>query len=431
MYSLLQYFLLSTEEEIKHTYYFWGEAISDSVSRYFERQSVDIFRLMDTAWKEKKISSPYMEEYFYHEFFPTKWPFLLRDDITYFGHDHLPCSPYVLREHSFELLEDGMLNYHKYPFSAKDDYVSLFKNREGKYGPLNILQVDYAGQEEQCRVIHLTGISKTDYITPGKVRYCSLEKMWNTADEGKKDLINTIYAFQKDQFNYLDKKRILLTQPLSEDSLMSEKEKMRLFSRITDYIGRDNLVIKKHPRDVSNYECCNVESININIPLQLLSLNGIRFSEAITISSTAVFDFNYPILVTYLGAQISPLLLKKFPNASLDKVQFSNSNIRLSDTSYDKLALEMHQEYIESLTKRIEELSSNVTSLSNSVRSLTSDNQALEREIASQEDVIASKTESLRHAERKANKNKKIFQTLIWVLIAWILTFIIVCGAVL
>ena len=214
MYSLLQYFLLSTEEEIKHTYYFWGEAISDPVSRYFERQSVDIFRLMDTAWKEKKISSPYMEEYFYHEFFPTK----------------------------------------------------------------NILQVDYAGQEEQCRVIHLTGISKTDYITPGKVSYSSLEKMWNTADEGKKDLINTIYAFQKDQFNYLDKKRILLTQPLSEDSLMSEKEKMRLFSRITDYIGRDNLVIKKHPRDVSNYECCNVESININIPLQLLSLNGITAS---------------------------------------------------------------------------------------------------------------------------------------------------------
>lgn len=431
MYSLLQYFLLSTEDEIKHTYYFWGEAISDSVKDFFEGQSVDIFRLMDSTLKEKPLQSPYMEEYFYCDLFPKKWPFLLRNDIAFFGHDHLPYSPYVIREHSFELLEDGMLNYHKYPFSAYDDYVSLFKGREGKFGPLSLLQIEYAGQEEQCRVIHLTGISKTDYIAPEKVRYCSLEKMWDEADESKIALINTIYAFKQEHFKYLGKKRILLTQPLSEDGLLSEQEKMHLYSRITDYIGRENLVIKRHPRDISNYACCNVESVAINIPLQLLSLNGIKFSEAITISSTAVFDFNYPILVTYLGSEISPQLFKKYPNASKDHVQFSNPNIRLNHQSYDKLGTELHREYIESLTIKIEEFSSIIATLSNNIQALTLENQALKQNIASQEEVIVLCNDSFHRAEKKASKNKKIFQVLIWVLIVWMLTFIIGCYLIL
>ena len=420
MYSLLQYFLLSTEEEINRTYYFWGEAISDSVKKYFEGQSVDILQEMESIQKKVKMKSPELEEYFYCDYFPSKWPFLMKDGIFYFGHDHLPCSPYVLREHPFELLEDGMLNYHKYPFSACDDYVSLFKDREDKFGPLNILQVDYAGQEEQCRIIHLTGISKTDYIVPEKVRFCSLEEMWTKANKKKISLINTIYAFKKELLGYLDNKRVLITQPLSEDKFLSEKEKMHLYSRIMDYIGRDNLVIKKHPRDISNYDCCNVESVTTNIPLQLLSLNGIRFSEAITISSTAVFDFNYPILVTYLGTQISPKLFKKCPNASNEKVQLSNPNIRLNQKSYDKLGIEMHREHIESLTIRNEELSSNIDMLSNRIKNLMSENQA-------QEQVIVSYKESLRIVEAKAYKNRKIYQALVWVLGIMILTLVVGC----
>ena len=418
MYSLLQYFLLSTADEISRTYYFWGEAISDAVRNYFEGTSVDIFRLMDSAWKEKQLHSPYMEEYFYCELFPKKWPFLLRDDITYFGHDHLPCSPYVFREHSFELLEDGMLNYHKYPFSAHDNYVSLFKGREGKFGPLGTLQIDYAGQEEQCRVIHLTGITKTDYIVPQKVRYCSLEKMWKEADESKVFLINTIYGFQKTKFGYLDKKRVLLTQPLSEDGFLSEEEKKHLYSRITDYVGRENLVIKKHPRDITNYDCCNVESVTTNIPLQLLSLNGIRFTEAITISSTAVFDFNYPILVTYLGTQISPVLLKKCPNATKNKIRFSNPNIKLNKETFNELEKEQFCEYLEDQVLRVEEMSSEICYLSEKINNLISENLALKQKMTLQEEAYGI-------VQAKAHKYKKIYQVFIWVFCILMLTFLI------
>jgi hypothetical protein len=373
---------------------------------------------MDSAWKEKQLQSPYMEEYFYCELFPKKWPFLMRNDVVYFGHDHLPCSPYVFREHSFELLEDGMLNYHKYPFCAHDEYVSLFKGREGKYGPLGILQIDYAGQEEQCRVIHLTGISKTDYPAPKKVRYCSLETMWKEANKSKIFLINTIYGFQNTRFAYLDKKRVLLTQPLSEDGFLSEKEKMHLYFRITDYIGRENLVIKKHPRDISNYDCCNVESITANIPLQLLSLNGIRFTEAITISSTAVFDFNYPILVTYLGTQISPVLLKKCPNATKDKIQFSNYNIKLNQKTFDELEKEQFCEYIEDQALRIEEMSSRICSLSEKINNLISENIALKHRMTSQEEAYCI-------VKAKAHKHKKIYQVLVWVLCILVLAFLV------
>lgn len=48
------------------------------------------------------------------------------------------------------------------------------------------------------------------------------------------------------------------------------------------------------------------------IPMQLIMLNGIRFEEAYTIFSSAVFGFPYKIRVGMIGTQISKNYLKNF-----------------------------------------------------------------------------------------------------------------------
>ena len=102
-YSLFLYFLISSEKEIKETYYFWWNGIPKQVKDYFANQSYYYFEPSKFGKLYRILN--------YHFIFPIRWPFLCKNKISIWGHDHLPFSSSVIRNHKINIIEDGIRNY--------------------------------------------------------------------------------------------------------------------------------------------------------------------------------------------------------------------------------------------------------------------------------------------------------------------------------
>ncbi len=107
----------------------------------------------------------------------------------------------------------------------------------------------------------------------------------------KSDLLD-FYSFDKSLENCdLNNSLVLVTQPLSEDNIVSEEEKILLYKEIVAaHIGDAKLYIKVHPREKTDYTKVFPESslLQQNCPAELLSLLNISFGKAITLFSTAI-----------------------------------------------------------------------------------------------------------------------------------------------
>ncbi|WLR41586.1 alpha-2,8-polysialyltransferase family protein [Bacillus carboniphilus] len=86
-----------------------------------------------------------------------------------------------------------------------------------------------------------------------------------------------------------DNSIIFLTQPLSEDGFISEKEKITLYKKLVkEYGDGHKIIIKKHPRETTKYCFDNILEIDASFPSELFSLLGIKFSKAIGICTSAI-----------------------------------------------------------------------------------------------------------------------------------------------
>ncbi len=322
IHAFLQYLLLVSEFDANHTFYFWGDGISAEIKRQFDGRYENMKKKEKYSWI--KILSDF--------------PFLLKNNIKYWGHDHLPWSKYIIRNHDFELLEDGTLNYSSYPWrfksSLKRRFFALWE------GPLSCLDIPYSGFEKNCVRINLTGLMDSGEVySSSKTLVNSFQTLWNQSEDSKKHYINKIFGLDNEIFKQLkSKKRILLTQPFSEDGFLTEDEKISVYSKIIEVIGKD-VVIKRHPREKTCYENYfpEVSVFDRAIPMQLIMLNGIRFEEAYTIFSSAVLGFPYKIRVGFIGSQISQKLLKRFPAQTYMNFHCSDKNVEMIDIKLEKL----------------------------------------------------------------------------------------------
>jgi len=324
MHAFLQYLLLVSESVVRNTFFFWGEGISSDIKKKFEGHYAD----MD---KKKK-------EYNWIKFL-YKYPFLLRNDIQYWGHDHLPWSKYIIRKHSFFLLEDGLMNYNSYILRSraplKRRLLALWE------GPLSLHDIPYSGYEQNCKKIYLTGILDTGEVyTSTKLMVKSFKVLWDECDDDKRSFINHIFDFDEKVCEELRKrKKVLLTQPFSEDGFLTEKEKISVYSKVIDVIGGEDVVIKRHPRETTDYHSYfpNVMCFDKAIPMQLIMLNGIRFEEAYTIFSSAVFGFPYKIRIGFIGSQISSKLLNRFPSQTYNDYHCTDDNMEKIDIKLENV----------------------------------------------------------------------------------------------
>ena len=158
--------------------------------------------------------------------------------------------------------------------------------------------------------------------------------MWENSNNEKRIFINDVFGISiKTLFECSKCKSILLTEPFSEMGILSEEEKIDLYNDIIKRIGTRDVAIKPHPMEKTdyNYFFPNNIVLAIKAPMQLLSLNGIKFEAAYSIFSTALFDFPYKIKVCCIGSEVHPKLFKKWPEGTSDKIiaKITNKNVEI------------------------------------------------------------------------------------------------------
>lgn len=334
--------MLQDINNIQHTFFFWSDGISAHVRDFYHSQSHYI--AIDRCGKKRKQGLLrllnrvlfYIKPLYSYLYYPFKWPFVLRDDIKYYGADHLSYSQFIFRKHCFELLEDGSMNYYPHnSFPVRSPKQEKILNL--LYGQHFSRKTYYAGDEQECTKIHLSGLQPIPEDYPQKYIIQTFDYLWNRCDVGHQAYINSVYGLNECILSKLKaSSKILLTRPFSEDGVMSECEKIDLYTKIANKIGRKGLVIKKHPREKTNYSMFfpDVNVIEESIPMQLFSFNGIRFEEAYAICTTAIFDFPYHIKVGYIGSEIDPRIEKVLPNLTKEKVSFEGKDVEVIEFDF-------------------------------------------------------------------------------------------------
>lgn len=126
---------------------------------------------------------------------------------------------------------------------------------------------------------------------------------YNLIEVPKKSLLDSLTMVEKEKIiniflpNGLPKfKRdnvdLLITQPLSEDRILSnEKTKIELYRTIIKkYSKSDNILIKIHPRETTNYSeyFPGYAIIDVPFPIEIINFFPVKINRVITISSTSL-----------------------------------------------------------------------------------------------------------------------------------------------
>lgn len=83
---------------------------------------------------------------------------------------------------------------------------------------------------------------------------------------------------------------LLITQPLSEDGIVSEEYKLFLYREIIDKYGDGIVYIKPHPRESTDYKSIwkNLKILSNIPPAELFTLTGVSFNKVVTLFSSAI-----------------------------------------------------------------------------------------------------------------------------------------------
>ncbi|PSU17625.1 hypothetical protein CTM96_21710, partial [Photobacterium phosphoreum] len=214
-----------------------------------------------------------------------------KKDLKYFGVDHVFFADFLNR-YEYILIEDGLLNY-IYNSKRKNRLYNFFISNNKTYG-----------RSDKCSKIYLTGIRKIPNEILNKVELLSIDK---------KDTLNDYYGeLIKDSF-------ILITQPLSEDGVITENEKIGIYKNIILKYNKDkkNIVIKPHPREKTDYSKLfkDTKVMNKNTPFEYFS-NTIAYDNVvITLFSTAIYNICVREKI-FVGTKINNKILKYFGDIS-------------------------------------------------------------------------------------------------------------------
>lgn len=331
-HGLLHYLLLSSMDEIQHTFFLWNfVSFQESVKRKFGKKGVVIPRPHLEYRTGISLIDFFVKSFClffdYRIYYPLRFPFLLNYKLDFWGHDHVYKAHYLLRNHSFQLVEDGTLNYMPYQYpQPKQNLLWLKRLLAGKnYG----FYKRYSGEEKTCVAIHLTGLSNSgEVLNDPRVKIKSFSELWKESSEEKRLFINNVFSISESQIaGCKNHRHILMTQSFSEDQLISEEEKIDMYKKIIEKIGEKDIVIKPHPRETTDYSKYfpDLFVLKSYAPFELFTLNGVKFEKAYSVSSSALLGFPYKIKICFLGTEIYHPLFEKCPEWASDKFTVTNN----------------------------------------------------------------------------------------------------------
>ena len=150
-----------------------------------------------------------------------------------------------------------------------------------------------------------------------------LKKLWDEKSNKEKETIANIFNVNPLTLKMLEQKSvILITQPLSEDNIISEEEKIALYSSILTNYNMDEVVIKPHPREKTNWAEIfpGTPIITRQVPAELLSMM-VKPKNVCTFFSTAAFSLCPPEKVDIYSKDFSKLVFSH-PGQNMGNVPY-------------------------------------------------------------------------------------------------------------
>lgn len=322
-YSLFL-FLLKYPENFKNTYFF----ISDGIP-YCLRKKINNSYL-NGKYKGKKTLIGLFVSYFYRLkiLFIAK---IINPSIIY-GQDHLLGAEMLINKYKFHLFEDGYVNYKIKEINKINKTITFLDLIKEKI--FKIKKIQPFGLEKNVEKVYLTGLAEIPEIIKSKTEIICIEQLWNEKTDEQKNQILSFYNLNTHFLSKIKERSFLLiTQPLSEDEILSEEEKIDIYRNITKNIDLSELVIKVHPREKTEYKKLFPKALILDTPFpsQILKLVNISFSKIITLYSTAASDFlDEKNTLIFYGTQYDKRFVEKsgiiFYDTVSNKIRIESNN---------------------------------------------------------------------------------------------------------
>lgn len=257
-----------------------------------------------------------------------------------FIQDHIKESQFLLNniKKDIYLIEDGTRSYNEKILKNqletrknKEEYSRMIKLKIWLYKNfIEMLPQKYLiyGMSEKIKKIYLTGILPIPDIIKDKVELINVEKLWKELSKEKKRKVLEIFDIELKELEKLKEvkdKILLLTQPLSEDGIVDEIEKIEMYKQLLYERGIKKIYIKPHPREKTDYrEVFKNTNIEVKIlsnkfPAEIFMLLDMNFKKVITIFSTAALNFKYKCEVEFIGTEKYSKLYELFGKISIEE----------------------------------------------------------------------------------------------------------------
>lgn len=296
---------------------FNGDVVSKRITNELSKDHIVYVRNSNSSCKNKieKILNVLKEEKKYRKYLKK----MIKESPVIIGHDHILAISYPFWGKFNTIIEDGYINYLGYT-----KILALMKKKGSQY--YKILRFLYKlktgndyklyGYDLSISKVLLTDSSKEVPELNEKKMFCSVDALWNVlSSENKKRIIEIFQIPKLTKEIYKNNNVILLiTQPLSEDGLMTEKEKIDLYSSVL-IEKKAFFIIKPHPREKTNYHKLFPSTfvIDNDIPLEAIALiGGKNISEIYTCFSTAANIFKNKAKINYIPLLKYPNIVRKY-----------------------------------------------------------------------------------------------------------------------
>lgn len=308
VYTLSLYLLYQRYDNIQHTLFFVGGAISDDIAAKLPNCVKLSTKEEDYKGKEKLRRIRWNLFWKYH--------FTISRTKIY-AQDHLRFSPQLICGQKYTLLEDGPRS-----FTANKDNVLFRQNipsdsRTRLWLKLYIGQVygHTFGTHHQCvnRIITSSDDISSPLIAGKKYELVDRQLLWKNSSKQKQDFIKDLFDVTTETLEITkNANTIFFSQPLMTDCGLTEEEHLNLIFPYYELWKNDGFVIKPHPRDKFDYKKNFPDAIimNCKAPMQLLNTMGLTFKRAITVSSTAVSDLPPETELIWIGNTVNEKLVK-------------------------------------------------------------------------------------------------------------------------
>jgi len=291
-YALFLYLIYTPLKDIYQTHFFIGGGVPADTIRALPN-SISIRDAFDT----NDLSA--FKKYCIKKF---RWQIIF---TKVFAQDHMDYCPGLIGYSPYTFIEDGsgFFSYYKYNNIFSQKPKSIFH----KSSIRNILRFGpvygrNSGRSILCTNRLVTNIDdlQSDLLKGRKYTIVDLKLLWENADFKKREYIKKIFGIPDKTLSF---DVIVLTQYYSQIGILTEGEQVELYKKHLTAYSEERICIKPHPSEVLDYTKYWPKSTILpsRVPMQLLTLCGLKVKDALTINSTAVSLLPKGTKIIWLG----------------------------------------------------------------------------------------------------------------------------------